>query len=317
MINKIVIAAFIVVAFLFALVTGIGPGPALADSSNYIIEAEDVSALLAAENTVLVDMQDEEQYIEGHIEGAVNIMRNQVVVNDPYPNLLAPAEQVEAVLGSAGIDNQTRVLIYDDSNNMEAARLWWTMKVYGHEHVHVISGGLEALKAAGYPLSAEPPVVTEKSYQAGEPNYDMIATIEDIEEQVDNPRADVILLDTRSCDEFNSGTIPGSIHVDYLFNNFPDGRYKTVDHILIDYKEKGITADNHIIIYCAVSVRGAQTFLALYNAGYRNLSLYDAAWVEYSDIHLSESEEEAETVEEVEEVEEEEEPVEEVEAPGG
>lgn len=317
MINKVVIAAFIVLAILFALVTGIGPGPALADSSNYIIEAEDVSALLAADNTVLVDMQDEEQYMEGHIEGAVNITRNQVVVNDPYPNLLAPPEQVEAVLGSAGIDNQTRVLIYDDSNNMEAARLWWTMKVYGHENVHVISGGIEALKSAGFTLSTDPPAVVEKSYQAGEPNYDMIATIEDIEEQVNNPREDVILLDTRSCDEFNSGTIPGSVHVDYLFNNFPDGRYKTVEHILIDYKGKGITADHHIIIYCAVSVRGAQTFLALYNAGYRNLSLYDAAWVEYSDLHGPDDEEETEEVEDAEEVEEEEEPEEEVEAPGG
>jgi len=316
MTNKIYIAVFFVAAALIiTLVTGVGPGPALADSANYIIEAEDVPALMSAENTVLVDMQDEEQYLEGHIEGAVNIMRSEIVVNSPYPNLLAPPEQIEAVLGRAGIDNQTTVLIYDDSNNMEAARLWWTMKVYGHENVHVVSGGLEALKAAGLQLSTEPPVVEEKTYIAGDINTNYIATIEDIEEQLNNPRDDVILLDTRSLEEFNSGTIPGSVHVEYLFNNFPDGRYKTVQHILVDYKGKGITADNHIIIYCAVSVRGAQTFLALYNAGYRNLSLYDAAWVEYIDKYPPECDEEAEDTGEA--VEEDEEEVEEIEAPGG
>jgi thiosulfate/3-mercaptopyruvate sulfurtransferase len=30
------------------------------------------------------------------------------------------------------------------------------------------------------------------------------------------------------------------------------------------------------------SIRGARTYLALYNAGYRDLKLYDGAWLEWS-----------------------------------
>ncbi|MPN60767.1 hypothetical protein SDC9_208499 [bioreactor metagenome] len=35
-------------------------------------------------------------------------------------------------------------------------------------------------------------------------------------------------------------------------------------------------------MYCKTSIRAAQTYLALYNAGYRNLKLYDGAWLEWS-----------------------------------
>jgi thiosulfate/3-mercaptopyruvate sulfurtransferase len=36
-------------------------------------------------------------------------------------------------------------------------------------------------------------------------------------------------------------------------------------------------------MYCKTSIRGAATYLALYNAGYRNLRLYDGAWLEWTD----------------------------------
>lgn len=315
--QKILIGvAFLAAAVVLALVTGVGPGPALVDAGGYIIDADQVEQYLKGDNVVLVDMQDADSYAAGHIEGAVNITRNDIVVNNPYPNLLAPAEDIEKVLGASGIDNETLVLVYDDSNNMNAARLWWTLLVYGHEEAKVISGGIEALKRAGFSVSTDAPVITAKAYQAAELDQRYIATIEDIMAQVENPQDNVVLLDTRSREEYDSGTIPGSVLVNYELNIFDDGTFKPVQQILLQYKENGITADQDIIIFCAVSVRGAQTFLALYNAGYRNLQLYDAAWVEYSDL-LEDENGQVDAEVPVEEEIEEEEPEEQIEAPGG
>jgi len=254
-------------AILVTIATGIGPGPALADSDLYIIEAKEAARLLGAENVVLVDMQEAENYAIGHIEGSVNIIRNDVVVNTPYPTMIAPAKQIAEVLSNAGIDNDTLVIIYDDSGNINAARLWWTMLVYGHQNVKVVSGGFSALQRAGLPLSTDAPAVQAKTYNPGEADESLIATLDEVVAQIEDPQPGVILLDTRY---------------------FSDGTFKPVQQILIKYKEKGITADNEIIVFCAVSVRGAQTFLALYNAGYRNLKLYDGAWAEYSAIYAPE-----------------------------
>jgi thiosulfate/3-mercaptopyruvate sulfurtransferase len=55
-----------------------------------------------------------------------------------------------------------------------------------------------------------------------------------------------------------------------------------VQQIRINYLELGVEPDDTVILFCKTSIRGAQTYLALYNAGYRNLKLYDGAWVEWS-----------------------------------
>ncbi|AOT69414.1 sulfurtransferase [Geosporobacter ferrireducens] len=251
-------------------------------SGQNIIEAGNVSALLNENHAVLVDMQSAEEYATAHIKGAVNIKREDITINVPVSNMLVSKTKIEDLLGKSGIGNDTTVIIYDNTNNMDAARLWWTLKVYGHENVKVVSGGYKALKNAGLEVTSDVPGIMETTYAAKDKNTDMIATIEDVKAQVNDPSKDVVLLDTRTEEEFNEGTIPGSILLDYIQNNYKDGTYKSIENIKIQYIEKGITPEKTTILYCKTSIRGAQTYLALYNAGYRNLKLYDGAWVEWS-----------------------------------
>ncbi len=247
-----------------------------------ILTAEEALKAIEGEDTVLVDAQNSSGYGEGHLENAVNIARNDITVLGPFPNMLAPASKIEKALGENGIANDSRVIIYDNNNNMDAARLWWTMKVYGHEDVQVVSGGLNALKTAGAQITTAVPDVSVVEYKAGSKNAEMIATKEEVVEQVNNPSDDVVLLDVRTREEVNQGTIPGSVHVNYVENNNSDGTFKSIDEILEMYPEKGIDPDKTVIMYCKTSIRGAQTYIALHNAGYRDLKLYDGAWIEWS-----------------------------------
>ena len=50
-------------------------------------------------------------------------------------------EDMEQLLGSARIDNNTTVILYGDNNNWFAARAFWQMKYYGHEDVKLMNGG--------------------------------------------------------------------------------------------------------------------------------------------------------------------------------
>jgi len=253
-------------------------------SGDAIVEAKEALKLINKENVVVVAAQqpDKVAYEKEHVKGAVKIELNDLVINVPVKNMLPPKSQVEEVMSKNGISNDTTVLIYDTNNNMDAARIWWTLKVYGHENAKVISGGLDALKKAGAELTAEAPAITATKYIAKEKNAAMIASIDEVKNQVKNKDKNVVLVDTRTDEEFNEGTIPGSIHINYLNNDHKDTTYKSAETIKIDYIEKGITPDKTIILYCKTSVRGAQTYAALYNAGYRNIKLYDGAWLEWS-----------------------------------
>jgi thiosulfate/3-mercaptopyruvate sulfurtransferase len=197
--------------------------------------------------------------------------------------LLAPADQISDVMGRRGIDNSMKIIAYDDNDNMDAARLWWTLKFYGNDNVKVVSGGLKALLEAGAKISEQPATVLPKEYKITSERKEMIALSEDLRELIDKPRSNAVIIDTRSKAEYNDeGTIPGSVLIEYKENNFSDSTYKPVQQIRIRYLEDKIDYDKEIYMFCKTSIRGAQTYLALYNAGYRNLKLYDGAWVEWT-----------------------------------
>ena len=254
------------------------------NSGQQAISAKQALKLLSSDNVVIAAAQvpDTAVYDKEHVKNAVKIDLSDVVINEPVVNMLAPKEQIEKVMGGLGISNNTTLILYDANNNMDAARVWWTLKVYGHENVKVVSGGLSALKKAGAEMTTEVPEIKTAKYVAKEKNNDMTATIDQVKAQVTSPDKNTILLDTRSQKEYAEGTIPGSVLFEYINNDYSDGTYKPAEVIKIQYIDKKIKAENDIIMYCKTSIRGAQTYLALYDAGYRNLKLYDGAWVEWS-----------------------------------
>ena len=278
------VIAFIVMLILVISITGCASYD-FAEEDTIIITAADAIELAKQENVVIVDAQAQDEYAEGHVSGAVNISLSEVVVNTPFPNMLAPKEQIEKVMEQNGISNDTTIIIYDNINNMDASRIWWTLLVYGHENAKIVSGGLNALRNAnvnGANITTDVPQITQATFKAQEANTTYIATKEDVEAIVNVPDENVILLDTRSPEEYNMGTIPGSINVNYINNNYNDGTIKAPNDVQIMYIEKGLTPEKTAIMYCKTSIRGAETFAALWNAGYRNLKLYDGAWVEWS-----------------------------------
>lgn len=252
-----------------------------AETGTVIITAKDAIALMGNANTVLVDLRNPSDYEKQHVSNAVNVPRSAINVDDPYSNMLAPKEQIEEVMGKNGISNDTLVVAYDSSNNMDASRLWWTLMVYGHENVKVVSGGFKALVEANAGLSDIPPVVQPVVFVAKDLNEDFMAYKSDILNQVNNPDKNVVLIDTRSLPEHSMGTIPSSLHIDYLTNNYSDGTFRSIRDIQIMYLEEDIKPETTVIIYCLTSIRGAQTLAAMWNAGYRNLMLYDGAWTEW------------------------------------
>ena len=252
-------------------------------TNSLIISAEDLVDYIGKENVVIVDMQSVEGYATGHVEGAVNIQKDDIIINVPVSTMLTSKKKMATLMGSKGISNDTLVIAYD-TNKMNASRLLWSLFMYGHENVKVVDGGLEAIKATGITLTTEEPVVTETTFEVKEPSQNWLATKKDVLEQVNNPNENVILLDVRSDEEYYSiGKVPTSIMMDYT-NNFyaVDGTFKSVQTTKINYLKAGIYPEHEIIIYCQSSMRATPVFVQLYEAGYRNIRIYDGAYLEWS-----------------------------------
>lgn len=245
-----------------------------------VVEAEAI--VDALDQWVVIDARGKEAYDKGHLEGAVCIAPDALVSESPVPMTLPSQAQFEKVMSENGITPESQVVIYDNNGGVSASRIWWTMRVFGHEKVMVINGGESALVKAKAPLTAEATQVTPSQYVAKELNTQMIATFEDVQALANEPKEGTILLDVRSAAEYAEGFIPGAILYPHTQNLYKDGTFMSSRDLGLFYKDAEIQKDDLIIVYCKSSFRATQTVALLEEAGYKNLKVYDGAWLEWS-----------------------------------
>lgn len=69
------------------------------------------------------------------------------------PHMLPSAEKFGEYVSSLGVSNEHHVLVYDNSAKFglfSAPRVWWMFRVFGHDMVSVLNGGLPKWINDGY-----------------------------------------------------------------------------------------------------------------------------------------------------------------------
>ena len=100
----------------------------------------------------IIDVREKVKYLAGHVPGAVNIWRPDIVDKDhPIPGMMAPQAQIEDLMGRLGISHRNTLIIYSDGS--DGARLWWILAYYGFPipQMKLLDGGPDGWKAKGYP----------------------------------------------------------------------------------------------------------------------------------------------------------------------
>ncbi|WVW79183.1 hypothetical protein I302_101149 [Kwoniella bestiolae CBS 10118] len=153
-------------------------------------------------------------------------------ISEPHPEryalMLPSPERFARFAGNHGVSEGSHVVIYDSEGIFSAPRTAWTFKVYGHEKVSVIDGGLPRAKAEGVRLETGPPrefkvvptvdaraVVGEFGFVgvfADPPEYAEIAKIAARKAPLDDK---TVLIDARPAASYESGHIPTSLLFDF------------------------------------------------------------------------------------------------------
>jgi thiosulfate/3-mercaptopyruvate sulfurtransferase len=251
------------------------------ESSMNIIEPAQVGQEISSPDVVVIDARDKDKYEKGHLKGAINLTAGELSENTPVKGMIAPKKTFERILSKNGINSGDKVYIYDDKNGIFASRIWWVFKYYGHDQVKVINQGARGLELQGLEMSADAPMVEKSKYKVASKNEDLLVKIDEVKAQVDNPQENVIILDTRTKAEFDEGAIPGAINYSHSNNCYKDGTFKSKQDIYLNYTDLGIDVEDEVYVYCKTSVRAAQTAALMQEAGFKNVKVYDGAWLEW------------------------------------
>jgi thiosulfate/3-mercaptopyruvate sulfurtransferase len=170
-------------------------------------------------------------YLAAHIPGAVYsdyLSAGWRRTVEGVPGQLPPPEEIEALIGSLGIGNETHVVIVAGAlsaiDMASATRVYWTFKVYGHDAVSILDGGFRAWLAAAPELIEAGAVERAPARFRARLRPALLADRAEVERALGE---DVALVDNRPRPFFEgrvklpfieeAGTIPGA-------KNVPEGR---------------------------------------------------------------------------------------------
>src|ERR1041385_7509581 len=133
-----------------------------------LISTDEFVALQKQPGVVLADAEAATTYQRGHIPGAVNLpiasfTNLESRRKNGYP--VTPAD-AEKLLGEAGIDNDTLLVIYGNGDGKAEAGLWFALDFFGHEKMKIINGGFRKWVKEGRPVTQDVPAVAKKTYTA-------------------------------------------------------------------------------------------------------------------------------------------------------
>ncbi|ERN14761.1 thiosulfate/3-mercaptopyruvate sulfurtransferase 1, mitochondrial isoform X1 [Amborella trichopoda] len=252
-----------------------------------------------------------QEYQVAHIPGALFFDVDGISDRTSnLPHMLPSEEAFAAAVSALGIHNKDGLVVYDGKGIFSAARVWWMFRVFGHDKVWVLDGGLPRWRASGYDVesSASGDAILkasaaseaiEKVYQGQvvglstfvtnfQPH--LVWTLEQVQKNIEEKSYQHI--DARSKARFDgmvpeprkgirSGHVPGSKCIP--FGQVLDNSQTLLppNELAKIFEQEGISLDRPVVSSCGTGVTACLLALGLHRLGKTDVPVYDGSWTEW------------------------------------
>jgi thiosulfate/3-mercaptopyruvate sulfurtransferase len=229
-------------------------------------------------------------YAEGHLPGAcyldleddLSAPRERHGGRHPLP---APAA-FAARLAALGIDRDSELLIYDDSNYPFAARLWWMLRSLGYAPARLLAGGYSAWLAAGgepdtaLPERAPVAVPTTPGQWPGCCDREQLRALQAQGAQLVDAREAARYRGEQEPIDPLAGHIPGALNRPWQSLISADGQLLP-DAELRSALGEDLLLTDPLVVYCGSGVSACVNLLALATLGRDDAWLYAGSWSDW------------------------------------
>ena len=206
--------------------------------------------------------------------------------------MLPSEDKFQTIMRDFGVNENTLCVFYDTYGLYSAARGWWMSRVFGHENVRILAGGIKEWEEHSLSVDyGEGNDVDEKGDFIARLRPHLIANSDDVLSIVRNGKGSII--DARSeerylghTDEPHKGLRRGHYP---RSSNVPFSNLITEDKVLKPNKDleeilfnAGVNPrQRRIITSCGSGITACIIALALYSLGNQNVAVYDGSWLEW------------------------------------
>jgi len=288
-------------AGLLAVVVAAGAPAALAKWTNphLLLAPEQLQKNVDKPDWVIVDCRGLEDYLKGHIPGAISLGKPcGTALRDPTLRAFE-AKRYDEILSRVGIGNASHVVFYhgDMKDLTDATTAFWLMEDLGHDKAYLLNGGLDAWRKAGLRLS-DKPEKREPAVFKSKPVASRYSSSDEVLRIARGQARGVQLIDSRTAGEYRGedirsvrgGHVPNTmLNVPHL-NTLPKVKDpKTEKMVEIAYLDPDIVEkafekldkNARAVAYCQTGTRSTLTYLQLRLMGFKDPANWDESWRVY------------------------------------
>jgi len=246
-------------------------------------------AVLLDVRWALGDGRGRERYLAGHLPGAVFVDLETELADPPsvaegrHP--LPSLQRLQACARRWGIRDGDRVVAYDATGGLAAARAWWLLRWGGLTDVRLLDGGLDAWVAAGGELESGNVVPDAGDVTLSGDGMPVLS----IDEAALLPASGGVLLDARAGERYRgevepidprAGHVPGAVSAPTT-ENLEGGRFRPAAELAERFAALGAVPETTVGVYCGSGVTAAHEVAALAHAGIE-AALWPGSWSQWS-----------------------------------
>ncbi len=208
------------------------------------------------------------------------------------PHMLPDVATFNAEVQRLGVNQDSRIVVYDTMGVFSVARAWWMFRAMGHDNVALLNGGLPAWKRAGQMTESGEPTLPEAGNFTGTLQAHWVSDVAQVQAALADPAQAV--LDARSGERYagvvaeprpglRGGHMPGALSLPTVELHDAQQCLQSPAELKMVFADLGLQQDQQLVFSCGSGVTACVLALGAELAGYTNLSVYDGSWTEWGD----------------------------------
>jgi thiosulfate/3-mercaptopyruvate sulfurtransferase len=284
--NRAFVGSVCLITLVFWQQDRLRAGDAVYPRTDLLVEASALAKPDFAAGFVILDARTRPKYEQGHIANA------RWVDHHAWAAAFGHGEDPASWsgrIGALGIGPKSKVVVYSDMFNRDAARIWWILRYWGVDDARLLNGGWKAWSDGNYRTETTEAVANPVEFVA-KAHTERLATKEQLLKALGGQTLQIV--DARSEREFcgvekmnnhRAGCIPGAKQLEWVdLLDKKTQRFKSPAELRQIFASAGVALDRPTATHCQSGGRASVMAFGMELMGAKDVSNYYASWAEWS-----------------------------------